>query len=120
MLIGQHIQHPKPLPGHELGQARLFVLVGSLIAALLVDPDEAVEHEGLPGRPQAVTRVTIQRVYVHPDLVEQGIGHLRGDRSLPDHVVEPQLVAIESGGHASGGAKDAGRADRLVRLLRAP
>ena len=44
------------------------------------------------------------------------IGHLRGDRALPDEVVEAGLVAREpqflGGGHAG-----AGRPDGLVRLL---
>ena len=46
--------------------------------------------------------------------------HLRRDRALPDQVVQPQLVALEAGplGFGRGAEPVAGRADRLVRLLR--
>ena len=47
------------------------------------------------------------------------VGHLRGDRPLPDQVVERGLVALELAPHLVGRAEAvAGGPDRLVRLLR--
>ena len=47
-----------------------------------------------------------------------GVGHLRGDRALPDQFVEPETVAIEFGVQRTrGGERLSCRADRLVGLL---
>ena len=48
-----------------------------------------------------------------------GVGHLAGDRALPDHVVEAELVRRPTGLAARSGKANgrAGRADRLVRFL---
>ena len=47
-----------------------------------------------------------------------GVGHLRGDRALPDQLVEGPLVGAQLPGHLVGRAEAvAGGADGLVRLL---
>src|SRR5690606_18221504 len=47
-----------------------------------------------------------------------GRRHLRGDGAAPDQLVEPRLVAVERAGDLFRPARDVGRADRLMRLLR--
>ena len=52
------------------------------------------------------------------DAGADGVGHLRGERALPDQLVQPELVRGQLVGDRAGGAEDvAGRPDRLVRLL---
>ena len=118
VLLGQNLEHPEQLFGTELGQRRLGVLVGPLVASLLVHADEAVENEGLTGGAQAVATLRGGSRDVYPHLIEARLGHLCGHRSLPYHRVKTKLVAIQSGRHTRGCALHAGRADGLVSLLR--
>ena len=52
--------------------------------------------------------------------VAEGVGHLRGDRALPNQVVQRQLLLRQGTSHLARRAEVvAGGTDRLVRLLRA-
>ncbi len=53
----------------------------------------------------------------HGDGVAEGVGHLAGQRALPDQPVQRQLVAVELAGDLLRRAQRRRRADRLVRLL---
>src|SRR6266508_3514775 len=53
------------------------------------------------------------------DRVADRVGHLAGDRTAPDQLVQPELLAGQPVRDLARGAEAvAGRADRLVRLLR--
>ncbi len=54
----------------------------------------------------------------HADGDADGVGHLRGERALPDQTVEGEFLAVELGRQALRRAEGRGGADRLVRLLR--
>ena len=107
-----------------LGQRRqaALLLVGRdrLVAALLVGEHEAAERDHRAGGAElGVAAVGRLRADAHRDGLAAGVGHLRGDRALPDQVVQGRLVALDLALHLVGGAEAvAGRADRLVRLLR--
>ena len=55
---GSDLEHAQELLGRELGQRGLGVLVGRVVAALVVDADEPVEHQGLAGGAQPVPSVS--------------------------------------------------------------
>ena len=63
--------------------------------------------------------VVLGRPDVDDRLVEDRRRHLRGDETLPNQRVEPQLVALEVSGETLRRALHRGRTDRFVRVLRA-
>ena len=91
----------------------------AIVAAFLVDREEAVEpHDRAGGAQRRRLAVAAFDLDVGGGLLELGGGHLARDRALPDQLVEPGLVALEVARDILGRAGDVGRADRLVRLLR--
>ena len=86
-----------------------------LLGALGVDAKESVEQDA----PAVGAEHVLPRVDVHARVLEARRGHLRGDRALPDHRVEAELVRLQEPLHAIGRARHVGRPDRLVGLLRA-
>src|SRR3954453_15183467 len=119
VLLGQDLEDPeRPLRG-ELGEIGFGVLVDLLVvAALAVELEEPVEHERLPRGAQPVDRRAARGLDVDADLIELRLGHLGRDGALPDQGVQAELVAVQHSRHPWGCAHRAGRADRLVRLLR--
>ncbi len=108
-------------PTFRCGQAALGVAVLRLVvAALLVRSEEAPERDhGAGGAELGIPPVGCGRAEPQRDGLPAGILHLRGDRSLPDELVEGVLVARELTLHIGGHPElVAGRTDRLVRLLR--
>ena len=102
----------------------LFRVVTPLVAALLVGQAEARRGDDCArGRGHHVVALAVDLdAGEHADRrrVAEGVGHLRGDRALPDQVVQGQLLLREGARHLAGCTEVvAGRADRLVRLLRA-
>ena len=57
------------------------------------------------------------RSQTHADGDTGGIGHLRRERSLPDHAVQGEFLAVEFRPQALRRAERCGRADRLMRFL---
>ena len=118
VLFGEHLEHAQDLLGRELGQRRLGVGVGRVVAPFLIDADEPVEDERLAGGAQPVAdvagRVLRERLDIDPHLVEAGVGDLRRDGALPDQAVQPQLVGLEDPAHQLGRAEH-GRSDGRPR-----
>ena len=113
---------PEPLALVQGRQDPLLVLelrVG-VVGALDVGAEEAREgdhlaRDGEARRPLLAGVRLEARVRAHA----RRVAHLRGDRALPDQIVEAQPVVVELAAQALRRAEDlAGRADRLVRLLR--
>ena len=113
----------------EFGQAALLlghVLLALgllLVPALLIGGEEAAEgDDGAGGTELDLTRgrLAIQRrAQLHRRGRATGIGHLRGDRPLPDQLVEREVLAPQFSGHLRRRPEAVARgADRLVRLLR--
>ena len=110
--------------GQGLLRVVLFRVVAALVAALLVGQAEARGGDDRArGRGHHVVALAVDLdAGEHADRrrVAKGVGHLRGDRALPDQVVQGQLLLREGARHLAGCTEViAGGADRLVRLLRA-
>ena len=110
--------------GQGLLRVVLFRVVTALVATLLVGQAEARGGDNRArGRGQhVVARAVDLNASEHANRrrVAEGVGHLRGDRALPDQVVQGQLLLRQGTGHLARRAEVvAGGADRLVRLLRA-
>src|SRR5439155_22366147 len=101
----------------ELRQAPLLVVVGCLVTALLVSEQEAAERDHRAGGCE-FSLPSVRGVGLDPDGngLAARVGHLGGDRALPDQVVEAELLAREPAGRLLRRAEPvAGRADRFVR-----
>ena len=122
VLLGQQLEQAERLLDGQARQRRLGVLVGGVVAALEIHTPESVEDHRLAGGPQHVlgSLRSERGLDVHRDLVEAGLGHLRGDGALPDQAVQAALVAVEHAPHVVGAPRRARRTDRLVRFLGSP
>ncbi len=91
----------------------------AVVAALLVDLEEAVEGDDRAGGAEDIAlAVAALDVDVGGGLLEFGGRHLARHRALPDQLVELGLLLIEIGRHRVGVPRRIGRADGLVRFLR--
>ena len=109
--------------GQGLLRVVLFRVVTALVATLLVGQAEARGGDNRArGRGQhVVARAVDLNAGEHANRrrVAEGVGHLRGDRALPDQVVQGQLLLRQGTSHLARRAEMiAGGTDRLVRLLR--
>ncbi len=100
----------------------LFRVVTPLVTALLVGQAEARGGDDRArGRGQHVVALTVDLdAGEHADRrrVAEGVSHLRGNRALPNQVVQGQLLLRQGTGHLARRAEVvAGGTDRLVRLL---
>ena len=103
---------------------RLLRVVAALVAPLLVGEAEARrgDHRARGGGHHAVALAVDVDAREHADRrrVPARIGHLGGDRALPDQVVQGQLLLGQGRGHLARRAEVVpGGTDRLVGLLRA-
>ncbi len=98
----------------DLRQARV-VFVAVIVAAFVIDLEEAVEEDDLTGGAQ--NDLTIRAADIDGGAFHPGGGHLAGDGALPDQVVQLLLVGLGRfqlvGRHAH-----VGRADAFMRFLR--
>ena len=107
-------------PSASFGRSRSSSSGRRLVAALLVGEQEAAERDHGAGR-RELGRAPVARGAgdAHRDGLAARVRHLRGDRPLPDQVVDVELVRRQLAAHLVGRAElVAGGADRLVRLLR--
>ena len=121
--LGQRRGVPLGDVGQGLLRVVLFRVVTPLVAALLVGQAEARGGDDRArGRGQHVVALTVDLdAGEHADRrrVAESVGHLRGDRALPDQVVQGQLLLRQGTGHLARRAEVVARGtDRLVRLLR--
>ena len=110
-----HLGHARPIAFDQGRQAtgRLVVLGHVVVAALGVDPGEAVEQD--PGRRRAQLVRTVGQVDRRG--LELLGRHLRGERALPDQPVQAQLLRRQRARDRIRVAPEARRADRLVGFL---
>ena len=101
---------------HRRQPARLLVL-GVVVAALLVELEEAVELEDAAGRPQLQHAGGDLGGDIDGGALELGQLHLARYRTLPDQLVELRLVGIELAAYVARASRHVGRADRLVGFL---
>ena len=101
---------------HRRQAAGILVLL--VVAAFLIEREEAVELDDLAGGAQVQRAAADLRRDVDRGALQLGGFHLARDGALPDQLVEPGLVGIELAAHAVGAARHVGRADRFVRFLR--
>ena len=115
MLVGRELLQLQAIALGERRQRLLVVFGRRLVLTFGVHADEAVELHDLARR--AEDRVV--RLDVDARLLEARRLHLAGNEAVPDERVEIQLVLLEEGRNALGVVLDAGRTNRLVRVLRA-
>ena len=118
--------HPELVAAGQLRQPALAVVpagsaarLGRLVGVLDVGAQEAREGDGPPGGGE-LGPLTGHRGAGQPDRDggADRVGHLRGQRALPDQLVQPELVRAQPVGQLARGAEAVpGRPDRLVRLL---
>ena len=120
MLVRDDRAALEPLAVAHRRQAAVLVIRASFInfvvAVFLVQLQKAVEQRDRAGGVQPHPAAWVGDV--DADLVEQRRGHLARHRALPDQFVEPPLVIVEVAGDVGWTAREVGRADRFVRLLR--
>jgi len=122
--LGKVLLRPQADQVQDLGHGERLDLLhlfrfAVLCLCLFVDDEETGETQR---RTRGAEQVRL--LYLRPrqdfdaDGVVQGRRHLAGDKTPPDQVVEPELVAAQMGLHRRGRAQYAGRADGFVRFLR--
>ena len=98
-------------------------LVGTVVLTLLdalgVRSQETLEQDGATGRRKDRFASVGQRTgELHRHGLSTGVGHLRGDGALPDHLVDTSLGGIHPGTHLVDRTEGvARRPDRLVSFL---
>ncbi len=97
---------------------RLPLLVLLVVAALLVEREEAGEAHDLAARAEVELARAGFGENVDRRALELGALHLAGDGARPDELVELGLLRLEMAGDLARAARHVGRADRLVRFLR--
>ena len=116
MLPGTDCPAVKGVAVGHIGQDALVLLVlRRIVAAFLVEPEEAVEDDHRAGGAQG--HVTVGRRDVDRDLVQDGAFHSARHRASPDQLVEAVLVPVEPAGDVLRPFCDVGRTNSLVRLL---
>ena len=120
--LGQRCGIPLSDVGQGLLRVVLFRVVTPLVAALLVGQAEARGGDNRArGRGDHVVTLTVDLdagEHANRRRVANRVGHLRGDRALPDQVVQGQLLLRQGTSHLARCAEVvAGGTDRLVRLL---
>ena len=98
---------------HDLRQAALVAIL--VIAALVVDFQEAIKQHDLPIGAQA--DLTIGRQDIHHGPLHPRRRHLAGNRALPDQIIEPLLIHLRQP-QLFGCCGHLGRADALMGFLR--
>ena len=100
------------------GGQLLAVLVLLVVAAFLVERQEAVEEHDLSGRAQFELAPADLRRDIDRGALQRGRFHLARDGALPDQLVEPGLLGFEMARDHGRQAAEIGRADRLMGFLR--
>ena len=104
----------------QMRERALLLLLDVVVAALLVGGEEAAERDHRPGGGElGVAPGRRRRAEPERDGQAARVGHLRGERPLPDQVVEGELVPVQLALELLRRPEGvAGGPDRLVRLLR--
>ena len=118
MLGGGDLALRQSFAGAHLRQAARFLVVAFVVAAFLVELEEAVELHHRAGGAQIEHARADLAGDVDGGALELGQLHLARDRAQPDQLVELGLLGLELPHDLARPARHVGRADRLVRLLR--
>ncbi len=101
----------------HLGELAGLVVLRLVVAAFLVDLEEAVELRDGAGGAQIDVAGARLGGDVDGGALELGRLHLAGDGAHPDQLIELGLVGLEEFRDLARPAGDVGRTDRLMRLL---
>src|SRR5579875_890523 len=117
VLPGDDRRTAQPLALPHRRQTHAFALfLAGIVAVLLIKREKAVEGYDRAGRPQPHPAVGVGDV--DGELIEHRRGHLTGHRAPPDQFVKALMIAVEMAGDGGRPARNIGRPDRLMRLLR--
>ncbi len=121
MLVRTNLIEPQGLPFRDLRQGLAFALIVALIVFAvgrghrqLVHAQVAVKFLHRAGRAEGV----IARGNVDRGLIENRREHLRGHETLPDQLVQFELIVRKILAHFFRGARNVRRPNGFVRFLR--
>ncbi len=117
--VGAQLDRSHRVALGEWREATLLGIVGGTVGVLDVDPAEAlVGDDRAAGGELGVAAVGGGGAEAHGDSLADGVGHLRRDRAVPDHLVDPGLGGRDLAAHLGGRSEPVARgSDRLVGLL---
>ena len=115
MLLGRNRGEGQRLALLHARQPALAILALGVVAAFLIEAQEAVKGDHRAGGAQAVAAVA--GLDDDGGLVDLGARHLARQGAFPDQLVEPRLIVAEQALHLFGQPREIGRADRFMRFL---
>ena len=120
MAIGRHVRGRDGLALAQNGQHALGLILGVLLTRVLVSGFEAgEERDGARCGEFHIAAIRCDRADRDGRGRDTSVGHLRGERALPDEVIEGELVGAQLALHLTRGAEGIARGtDGFVRLLR--
>src|SRR4030081_2965336 len=101
----------------KCGETATVVVVAIVVAAFLIEREEAVELYDLPGGTQIQHAGARLGSDINRGAFKFGRFHLAGNGADPDQFIEPRLIGIEPAAHLGRTARQIGRTDRFMRLL---
>ena len=119
--LGLELERPELVADGEMRKPAFLVPLGRrlVVGRFLVRGEKAAEGDRGSRRPELDVRSVLCRTEPKRERDPARVVHLRGDRPLPDELVERELVAAQLARDLPRRAKAvACRANRLVRLLR--
>ena len=118
MLFGPYFQQSRRitrLHGRQFPLSGIIPLPRfAIIFSFGIENHETLFNHGSAVGPHQRTAAAFQ---VHCDRIDDGLGHLAGQRPLPDQLVQPELFPGQFRADFLGHALHGSRPDRLVRLL---
>ena len=100
------------------GEAAAVLVVAVVVAAFLIEREEAVELDDLAGGAQFQHAGAGLGGDIDGGAFQFGRFHLARDGADPDQFIEPGLIGIEAAAHLGRPARQIGRTDGFVRFLR--
>ena len=120
MLLWRYLRELGPVALGERRQPAVILVVGTVLDVGLVGGEEARLDQRRAGRAQlrGIAVGDLAGHQRHGHLIEESVRHLRGQRPLPDQVVEAPQILVDLAFERRRRQRGRGRADGLVGFLR--
>ena len=119
MLAVHQTAQVKPLAARKRPEGLSFILV--IVSAIPINRQETRKFQFAAGCPQQVGPAGLGRAGFDFDAnrIIDRAGHLAGDKTPPNQLIQPKLRGVETRFHYGGRAHDAGWPNGFMGLLRA-